>query len=171
VTESVSVDELVGLLPHLGDRDVEMGQGDANIGDQTGDVVPESPAPKEAQVVEGETRDKGKGRARESESDSVVSRQSRAKGKSRGQDIDEGSEEEADLSKTPVGAPPVSSGRTKKVAACQRSSVKRKGRAATIHPEDLVEASDDFVLLGDDRVSLFLLTCLSRLICSLVSKM
>jgi hypothetical protein len=160
ITEGVSVGELVGSLPNLGDWDVEMGQGDANIGGQTGDVVPESPAPEKAPVIEGETRDKGKGRARDSESGSVVSRQSRVKSKSRGQDIDEDSEEEADLSETPVGVLPVSSGQTKKVVACQQSSGKRKGRAATIHPEDLVEASDDFVLLGDDRVRFFLFTCL-----------
>jgi uncharacterized protein with ParB-like and HNH nuclease domain len=93
-----------------------------------------------------------------------------AKNKSQGQDINEGSEEEADLSETLVGAPPASSGRMKKVTVHQQSLGKRKGRAATIHPEDLVEALDNFVLLGDDYVSFFLLTYLSQLICLLVLK-
>jgi hypothetical protein len=74
VMESVLVGKMVGSLPDLGDQDVEMGQENTNIGGQTGNVVPESPAPEEAQVIKGKTYDKGKGQARESESDSVISR-------------------------------------------------------------------------------------------------
>jgi hypothetical protein len=115
-----------------GDGDVEMGPSVEESGDPERDPEPEPVAPEVIPPPEGSRRSKGKGRAPA---------------------VSEGSEvPEEDLSETPVGAPPVNLGRSKKVEARQKAAGKKKGRAATIHPEDLVEAPDDFVLLGEDRV-------------------
>jgi hypothetical protein len=143
-----------------GDGDVEMGPSVEESGDQERDPEPEPVVPEAIPPSEGSQRSKGKGRARESDIESTVSRQPRAKGKDWAPAVDEDSEVlEDEMSETPVGAPPVSLGRSKKVEARQKAAGKRKGCAATIHPEDLVEAPDDFVLLGDDRVRCLHLFC------------
>jgi hypothetical protein len=118
-----------------GDGDVEMVPNVEESGDPERDPEQEPVAPEVIPPPEGNRRSKGKGRAPAVSEDSEVL--------------------EDDLSETPVGAPPVSLGRSKKVEARQKAAGKKKGRAATIHPEDLVEAPDDFVLLGKDRVCFF----------------
>jgi hypothetical protein len=57
---------------------------------------------------------------------------------------------ENEMSKTSVDAIPVSLEQLKKVKAQQKAAGKKKGCTTTIHPEDLIEAPDDFVLLGKD---------------------
>jgi hypothetical protein len=139
-----------------GDGDVEMGPSVEESGDQERDPELEPIASEANPPSEGGQRSKGQGRAQESDIELTVSRQSRAKGKDRAPIVDESSEAlEDEMSETPVGAPPVSLGRSKKVEARQKAVGKKKGCTATIHPEDLIEAPDDFVLLGEDRVCFF----------------